>query len=138
MKNKSFPHLQWTIIGLVCVTGLLAAGFTEIRGRYALSQLQQGPLLLQVPGLRQSSGTSCSEAVIAMAYNYAHPEASIGEQEVIAYAAANDYYTPERAPYTSPANMLKIVRHYTDHVSTGSVFSSGQALSLLIERLKDG
>ena len=56
--------------------------------------------------VQQSSGTSCGEAVIAMAYNFAYPLETISEGEVIEYATAHGYYTPERFPYTSPASMV--------------------------------
>jgi hypothetical protein len=135
-KKVSRNHLR--IIGLVCVAGLLLAGFTQVRGRYSMSQLQQEPLVLQVPGLRQSLSTSCGEAVIAMTYNYAHPDTPISEQQVIEYAAANGYYTADHYPYTSPASMLKIAKYYTDDISTGRALSSGQGLSLLIQKLRQG
>lgn len=137
VKRKKISRVHWTIIGLICLTGLLLAGFT-VRGRYSISQLRQEPLALPVPVLQQSLSTSCGEAVIEMTYNYAFPETPISEQEVIEYAAANGYYTADLSPFTSPANMVKIARHYTDNVSTGHVISSGQGLSLLIQRLQRG
>ena len=123
---------------MICLAGLLLAGFTEMRGRYSISRLQQEPLDLPVPVMQQSRRTSCGEAVIAMTYNYAYPDAPISEQEVIEYAAANGYYTEDLSPFTSPANMVKIARHYADDVSTGRVMSSGQGLSLLIQKLRGG
>lgn len=126
------------IIGVICVLGLLLAGFTQVRGRSSLARLQQEPLDLPVPVLRQSLSSSCGEAVIAMTYNYAYPDTPISEREVIEYAAANGYYTADLYPYTSPANMVRIARHYTDKVSTGRVLSSGQGLALLVDKLERG
>ena len=126
------------IIGLICIAGLALVGFTEAVGRYSTLRLQQDPVILQVPVLQQSSGTSCGEAVIAMTYNYAYPDTPISEQEVIAYATANEYYTPGLAPFTSPANMVKIAKYYTEDISTGRVFTSGQGLALLIQKLRGG
>lgn len=113
-------------------------GFTEAFGQYSLAQLQNEPINLPVPVLKQSRGTSCGEAVIAMTYNYAFPETPITEQEVIEYAAINGYFTEDLSPFTSPANMVKIAQNYADDISTGTVFSSGQGLSLLRQKLQNG
>jgi hypothetical protein len=126
------------IVGLISLLALTFLGFTEVRGRYSLSQLQQEPLYLPVPVMQQSRGTSCGEAVVAMTYSYAYPDTPLTEQDVIAYAAANGYYTEELYPYTSPANMVKIVEHYAGAVSSGNVLTSRQGLSLLTQKLQDG
>jgi len=126
------------LFSLFLVGGLAYAGSTQFYGQYSVSQLQQQPLILQVPTLQQSSGTSCGEAVITMVYNYAFPQTPIYEQDVIAYATAEGYFTESVSPYTSPANMVKIVKYYADDVSTGGVINSGQGLSLLIQRLRNG
>ncbi len=137
-KRKKFSRVHLWIIGLICLAGLLLAGFTEVRGRYSVAQLQEQPLDVPVPVLQQSRSTSCGEAVIAMTYNYAHPEAPISEGEVIEYATVNGYFTEDLSPFTSPANMVKIARHYADDVSAGRAVSSGQGLSLLVQKLRDG
>lgn len=113
-------------------------GFTEALGQCSLSRLQNDPVNLPVPVLQQSRGTSCGEAVIAMTYNYAYPNTPITEQQVIEYAAANGYFTEDKSPFTSPANMVKIAEYYTDDVSTGTVLSSGQGLLLLRQKLGNG
>lgn len=136
--NKfAFPRSR-RLLGLLCVGGLLVLGFTQAFGQYSLSQLQQQPLNLQVPVLLQSRGTSCGEAVITMTYNYAYPDTPITEQQVIEYATANGYFTEGVAPFTSPANMVKIAEYYAEDVSTGTVVSSGQGLSLLRQKLRNG
>jgi hypothetical protein len=139
MKTKlsTFSHSR-KIIGFLCVGGLLVLGFTQVFGQFSTAQLQQEPLQLQVPVLMQSRGTSCGEAVIVMTYNYAYPETPLTEQEVIEYASANGYFTEGVPPFTSPANMVKIARNYTQDVSAGTVLSSGQGLSLLKQRLRAG
>lgn len=134
MKTKKLFHIQ--IASLIAIGALALVGFTQMIGKYAISRLQNEPLSLQVEVLKQSRGTSCGEAVIAMAYNYAYPESPISEQEVIEYAAAHGYFTESVSPYTSPANMLKIVRNYTEHVSSGTVMNSNTGLALLIQRLR--
>lgn len=123
---------------MICLAGLTFFGFTQVTGNYSMAQLQQEPLNLDVPVVQQSRGTSCGEAVIAMLYNYLYLEAPISEQAVIAYATTNGYYTEELPPFTSPANMVKIAEHYSDDVSTGTVVSSRQGLSLLIQNLRNG
>lgn len=138
VKRKRFSRSHLTVVVLIAIAGLLLAGFTQIRGRYSLSQLQQEPLDLPVPVLRQSRSTSCGEAVIVMTYNYAYPATPIGEEEVIEYAAAHGYFTEDLSPFTSPANMVKIANHYADSVSSGRVFSSSQGLALLVQHLRRG
>jgi hypothetical protein len=140
MKNKriklSLTRLR--IFSLICIGGLALVGFTQLAGQHSLSQLQQAPLNLDVAVIRQSSGTSCGEAVIAMTYNYAYSQTPISEQEVIEYAAANGYYTVDLPPFTSPRNMVNIAEHYVDELSTGTVISSNQGLALLIQKLQNG
>ena len=139
MKTKELPLSRpRRILSMLCVAGLLIVGFTQAFGQYSLSRLQQGPLDLQVPVMLQSRGTSCGEAVIAMTYNYAHPETPITEQQVIEHAAENGYYTEELPPFTSPANMVKIAQNYAERVSSGTVLSSRQGLALLTQRLRKG
>jgi hypothetical protein len=136
-KKPSFSKSRRILI-LLCIGGLAIVGFTQVYGQYSISQLQQEPFNLQVPIWRQFNSSSCGEAVIAMTYNYAYPDTPITEGEVIDFAATNGYYTPGVAPYTSPANMVKIAENYADNVSTGTVISSGQGLTLLIEKLRNG
>ena len=139
MKTKKFTFSRSRkILSFLCVGGLVLIGFTEAFGQYSISQLQNEPVQLPVPVLQQSRGTSCGEAVIAMTYNYAYPATPITEQQVIEYATANGYFTEDLPPFTSPANMVKIAEYYSDRVSTGTVYSSGQALSLLRQRLHEG
>ena len=126
------------ILSFLCIGALLVLGFTQAFGQYSLSQLKQQPLGLPVPVLLQSRGTSCGEAVIAMTYNYAYANTPISEQEVIEYAEANGYFTEALPPFTSPANMLKIAKNYAEDVSSGTVISSAQGLSLLRQKLRNG
>jgi hypothetical protein len=139
MKTNKFNLLQTRrIFGFLSIAGLLIVGLTGVAGQYSTAQLQQNPLLLDVPVMRQALGTSCGEAVITMTYNYAYPETPLTEQQVIEYAAANGYYTPNLAPWTSPANMVKIAENYVEDVSTGRVFTARQGLDLLIQNLRRG
>lgn len=137
MKKLSFSRAK-QVVGLICLAGFLFLGFTEMRGRYSTAQLLQEPLILDVPVVKQSLSTSCGEAVIAMVYNYVHSDAPITEQQVIAYAGPNGYYTADLPPFTSPANMVKIAEHYADPVSSGAVITSGQGLALFKQKLRDG
>lgn len=138
MKTKKSSPVRLRIFSLICLGGLIFAGLTQIPAQDLPSQLQQHPLNLQVPVIQQSRSTSCGEAVIAMAYNYAYPRTPITEQEVIDYAIAQGYFTEGVPPFTSPANMLKIAEYYADDISTGTVINSGQALALLIQKLRNG
>jgi hypothetical protein len=139
MKTNKFAFSRSRrILSFLCVGGLLLIGFTEAFGQYSTSQLQNEPIHLPVPTLQQSRGTSCGEAVITMTYNYAYPGTPVTEQEVIEYALANGYFTEGIPPFTSPANMVEIAENYADEVSTGNVIRSGQGLSLLRQKLRNG
>ncbi len=132
--KKSIPGL----FSLILIGGLVYAGAFQMYGRYLVSQLEQTPLSIPVSQLQQSRATSCGEAVITMTYNYAHPQTPIDEQDVIAYAAAEGYFTEAFSPFTSPADMVKIAEYYTENISSGGVINSGQGLSLLIQKLRGG
>jgi len=136
MEMKKVSRLK--IIGLIGVGALALAAFSQMLQQSSIARLQQEPLDIQVDAIQQSKSTSCGEAVIVMAYNYAHPQTLINEQEVIEYATAQGYFTEAVPPFTSPTNMVKIARHYTDKISTGTVLSSNQGLLLLIQRLRAG
>lgn len=136
MKTKKLFHIR--LASLIAIGALALVGLTQMIGKYSISRLQDNPLNLQVPVVKESSSTSCGEAVIAMAYNYAYPETPVSEQEVIEYATAHGYFTPGITPFTSPANLVKIARNYTENVSSGTVTNSSQGLSLLIQRLRRG
>ena len=123
---------------LVCIAGLVLAGFTQVFGGTSIDQLKRQPLSLDVPVLKQAWSTSCGEAVIAMVHNYAYPQAPLSEQEVIEFTAAQGYYTPGQPPFTSPASMVKIAEHYAKDVSSGTVATSQEGLALLIEKLQQG
>jgi len=132
VKNRS----RLKMVGLVGIGALALAAFSQMMQQSSIMRLQQEPLDLQVDAIQQSESTSCGEAVIAMAYNYAHPQTPINEREVIEYATTQGYFTAGVPPFTSPANMVKIARHYADKVSTGTVLSSRQGLPLLVQRLR--
>lgn len=136
MEIKKLTRLK--IISFIGIGALALAGFRQMIGQYSVSRLQQEPLNLEVPVVKQLTGTSCGEAVIAMAYNYAHPQTPLNEQEVIDYATAEGYFTPGIPPFTSPANMVKIAQYYVEQISTGTVKSSSEGLSLLIRKLSAG
>ncbi|HEY6071913.1 MAG TPA: papain-like cysteine protease family protein [Anaerolineales bacterium] len=96
------------------------------------------PRLLKVKTLLQSSYTSCGEAAITMAYNYANLEAPIEEQVVIDYAREQGYFTERRWPFTSPENMLKIAEHFSKDLRTGTVTTQDEGLAMLIDQLREG
>ena len=126
-------YIHWIVIGLI-----LLMGGNVITNQMRISRLQAEPLILDVPVLQQSLGTSCGEAVIAMIYNYAYPATPISEAQVIEYAAAQGYFTEGIPPYTSPVNMVKIARNYAATVSSGVVSTSNQGLALLMNHLRRG
>lgn len=136
MEEKKRARLK--IIALIALGTLALAAFSQMIQQSSIARLQQEPLNIQVDAIQQSKSTSCGEAVIVMAYNYAHPQTSIHEQEVIEYATSQGYFTEGIPPFTSPANMVKIARYYANKVFSGTVLSSNQGLLLLIERLRAG
>ena len=136
MEIKKRSRLK--LLGLIGIAALALAAFSQMMQQSSIARLQQESLDIQVDAIQQSKSTSCGEAVIVMAYNYAHPQTPIHEQEVIEYATVQGYFTEEVPPFTSPTNMVKIARHYADKISTGTALSSNQALLLLIQRLRAG
>ena len=136
METRKLVRLK--LISFIGIGALALAGFRQMMGPNSISRLQRDPLNLEVPVVKQLTGTSCGEAVIVMAYNYAHPQTPLNEQEVIDYATARGYFTPGVPPFTSPANMVKIAEYYAEDVSTGTVKNSSEGLSLLIRRLRAG
>ena len=133
IKPSRSNYIHWIVIGLI-----LFMGANVITTQMRTSQLQTEPLILEVPVLQQSLGTSCGEAVIAMVYNYAHPGTTISEAQVIEYASAQGYFTEGIPPYTSPINMVKIARNYATNVSSGVAATSNQGLALLMQHLRRG
>lgn len=124
------------ILAMASMGALLYSGFTPISEASLVQQLGQQALMLPVKPLQQMQVTSCGEAAITMAYTYAYPQEPLQESEVLAYATDMGYFTADRPPFTSPANMVKIAKHYTDEISTGRVFTQDQALKLLVQKLQ--
>lgn len=125
---------------LAVVLSLLASvAFVETGSAQAaeLGSAQQD-LQLDVPPIQQSRTTSCGEAAIAMAYDYAYPDAAITEEPVIEYAKAEGLYTPQFFPFTSPARMVMIAQNFAGQVETGNVKSSSEGLTLLTQELQIG
>jgi hypothetical protein len=139
---KKSASIQLVILNLLCVGALLSFGFAPVADKgegYWERQLRLwGKMNLRVEAILQLKYTSCGEAAITMAYNYAYPEAKVSEQEVIDYALAKGYYTEKKLPFTSPADMVKIADHFADSVSTGNVKTADEGLELLKKKLTSG
>ena len=139
---KKSASIQLVILNLLCAGVLLSLGFVPMAARgegYWERQLRLwGKMNLPVDPILQLKYTSCGEATITMAYNYAYPETKISEQEVIDYALKERYYTEDESPFTTPADMAKIAEHYADFVSTGRVKTADEGLELLTQKLTSG
>jgi hypothetical protein len=138
MKSKTFIYRA---IGILSLLG--TAAFAGIRR----SSIPLSPILngrnsqvqeLGVPVITQSTTTSCGEAAITMAYQYAYPRDAISERAVIEYAESQGLYMPGLAPFTSPADMVGLAQHYTGAVETSNVSSEQEGLSLLTDRFNLG
>lgn len=112
-----------------CLVGALPARALSFQGEV---------IQLSVRPFRQSKITSCGPAALAMAYHYAYPQENISERVILTYAEEQGWYTETKYPYTSPANMLKIIRHYTQNIVSGQVVSPQDGLDLLIRELRRG
>ena len=134
MKKLSFAVLL--LLGLIGISSPVYSVIARADEDSLGERLRQEPLLLEVPPLKQGMVTSCGEAAIVMAYNYTHPDAPLAEKTVSAYAEAQGYFTPDKNPFTSPENMVKIARHYDGGISNGRVLTSNQGLALLDRRLQ--
>ncbi len=135
MKSESLFR-KLAMLTLACVSSILSVAFIPLlEDDGQLRHPRLGPIQLQVEPLQQRKITSCGEAAIVMAYNYAHPESPLDELDVIAFAMDNSYYVDNRRPYTSPANMVRIAKHYTKGVRRGRVTTPEQGLELLFQKL---
>jgi hypothetical protein len=135
MKRQFLESLAVLSLGLLV---LAHPYLTQTYAAYLTGWLEGFSINLPVNPIKQSKATSCGEAVIAMAYNYAYPDTAMKERVILSYAEMQGYYTEMKAPFTSPANMVKITQHYTKNYSTGTVSNSDQGLTLLTEKLKKG
>ena len=139
MKDFSFfqqPSGRFLLITLflfVAASGSLVSSYSA-----RALPLDGEVIQLSVSPLRQSKLTSCGPAVLAMAYHYAHPKGNTSERAILTYAEKQGWYTETKYPYTSPANMVKIIRHYTKNVSSGQVVSPQDGLDLLFRELRRG
>jgi len=137
---KRSIHLS--ILGLLCVGVWLSFGFAPLGNdgeTYWERQLRlRGKMNLPVTPILQLKITSCGEAAITMAYNYAYAETKVSEREIVAFAGREGYYVEDRIPFTSPADMTKIAGHFADTISTGAVVNADQGLKLLTQNLIKG
>lgn len=117
------------LASLICMS-LFTLGFTGQPDQYSLH--------LQVPALAQSWSTSCGEAALVMVYNYAFPQQPLKESDVIQFAVNNGYFTPDRSPFTKPADMANILENYTEDYTGGNVTQPGEGVELLIRNLYEG
>lgn len=137
IRNKKSGVVLFLVLSLISIL-LVSAVWVKTSARNLVASIQNEPVMLEVPPLAQSQVTSCGEAVIVMTNNYAHPESPLNEADVIAYAAEMGYFTEDAEPFTSPANMVRITRHYTNDFSSGTVSNADQGLALLVRNLKNG
>ena len=134
---KKSTRTSLLIIGLVGISALLYSGFVPLSEASVVRQFQADSLMLLLQPIQQKQATSCGEAAITMAYNYAFPDTPILESDVIAYATQMGYFTFDRPPFTSPTNMVKVAENYTDEVSSGRVMTKQQGLVLLFQKLQN-
>jgi hypothetical protein len=133
---RKIPLHKMTTLTLVCVSSLLSlASVPSPDHEDAPHTSSPGPIQLQVKPLQQKKITSCGEAAITMAYNYAYPDSPLNELDIVAFAMDKGYYIDNRRPYTSPANMIVIANHYAEDVRSGAVTTPEEGLMLLFERL---
>ena len=134
--------ISLSILVSLCVGAWLSFGFAPLGNdgeTYWERQLRlRGMMNLPVKPILQSKVTSCGEAAITMAHNYAYAETKISEQEIVAFAAREGYYVEDRTPFTSPQDMVKVAENYTDTVFTGSVTTVDEGMKLLIQNLTHG
>jgi len=126
------------IASLAGLAYLVFAGISHVAAQYLVGAMPDDAVVLPVAPIQQGRVTSCGEAAIVMAHNYAHPDSPLDEASVIEYAISQGYYTPELKPFTSPANMVRIVQGYGDNYSTGEVINADQGLVLLLLNLESG
>ncbi len=134
--------VRYLIISIAVISLVALSAFVAPAGGEGTSPRPQqqlgGTVHLHLAPIEQAEATSCGEAALTMAYNYAHPHAGIGERAFIDYAESKGLFTPRRAPFTSPANMVTIAQHFAGLVLTGNVASAKEGLGLLWQQLEAG
>ena len=137
MTARNLPTLA-VVLSLLASVAFVETGSAQAEDPRSEGPTQPGDLKLVVPPIQQSRTTSCGEAAIAMAYDYAYPEDAISEEPVIEYAKSEGLYTPQFAPFTSPVHMVTIAQDFAGQVETGNVKSSAEGLTLLTQELQVG
>ena len=139
------PCLRRTLLACLAIFSLAAMaarlpepGLVGERNPTPTLQAPRFPRLLKVKTVLQSRYTSCGEAVITMAYNYANPEALIQEEAVIDLATQRGWFTERRWPFTSPENMVNIASQYAEVLRTGNVTGQDEGLAVLVDQLREG
>jgi hypothetical protein len=138
MKQAKYSLALAAVFSLLAASALHSVGIAEGTRTGIRSDTQTTPVLLDVTPIQQSLPTSCGEAAIVMAAHFANPERAISEASVIGYAESSGLYKPRKAPFTSPADMVSIARHFSGDVSAGHVDSQGEGLVLLQQELDSG
>ena len=137
VTTMKFTVQKVMLLIFICMSCLFSLAAVPIPDDEDMPQTPtSGPVQLDVKPIQQKKITSCGEAAITMAYNYAHPDTPLNELDIVSFAMENGYYTDNRRPYTSPANMIVIAKHYSDKLNSGTVATPEEGLALLFEHLR--
>lgn len=126
------------LLSLLGIAASMDSGIQAADKADRLAKFEEKPLMLKVDPLQQMLYTSCGEAAITMTYNYANLDAPITERAVIEFARRHGYFTADRPPYTTPADMVRIARNYADGVRSGTVLQEEQGLAVLAGNIREG
>lgn len=138
MFHKKTYILSLTLLSLLGIAASMNTSLRLLVKTDQLGKLEEKPLLLKVAPLQQLLYTSCGEAAITMTYNYANLDAPITERAVIEFARRHGFFTADRPPYTTPADMVRIALNYADGVTSGVVKSAEEGLAILAGNLYEG
>jgi uncharacterized protein YvpB len=138
MKQARYVPVLAAALSWFAASGFYSGVFAARNTTEVPRHPEAASVLLDVNPIQQSLTTSCGEAAIAMAYQYADKGSILDEESIVEYAMAEGLYTPDAAPFTSPAAMVAIGRHFAGTVETRNVFSRREGLAILEQELQAG
>ncbi len=138
MSKASYMLVLAAVLSLLAASTLPQRVFAAAAEPSVARVTGEDSVLLDVNPIQQSQPNSCGESASAIAYNYANPARPIAETDVIRYALSQGLYTPDSAPFTSPAAMGMIGTYFSGPTDSGNASTAQDGLAVLQDQLQAG